>query len=447
MRCRLIIVFILINSVLFSQETTVSPFSAQGLGDVGYYGDAYFSGLGGVTIPVIDSTHVNLFNPSSYAMVSQGLPLFSMGFAHQESFFEENELTARDRYTGITQMALVVPFAKRFGLAFGLKPFSRAGYTVNDFELIQGDTMFKEYAGRGEIQEFNFGFSIKFMDRLSHKMLIGANAKRYFGQIDYNRSAYQKSNFTSSGAMESRQLNVGGFGYDVALTYQFRPNTQNVLTLSGFFRDQQRVDGTLSLTRLYFGNFGDIGTYDTLLPTTRTKDKLTLPQRIGGGFAYEFKAQRDSVARSGRAPSFTLFGEYTLDPWSQFSSPFSDADFSYFDGTNARLGMQFIPHKNTLERTAYLRNFQKWSYRLGAYYSELPYRSLGEQVNDMGVSFGIGIPIVLNQAISNLNFSVNYGERSSGSSVNHLQERYIGFNFGLNIAPSYDRWFRKQQLN
>lgn len=447
MRFSISVFLLLITSWLSAQVTTVSPFSSQGLGDVGYYGDAYFTGIGGVSLPVIDSTQVNLFNPASYSMVSQGLPLFSMGFAHQESFFEENDQTGRDRYTGITQMALVVPFAKRLGLAFGLKPFSRAGYEVNNFDIVNGDSIFYDYAGKGEIQEFLVGFSVKFLDRLSHKMSLGVQGKRYFGQIEYNRKAFTTANFISSGGMETNKLNVGGFGYEAALTYQFRPNTKNSLTLSGFFRDQQRINVVQSNSRVAFGEFGNVNTYDTLLPSTREEGRINLPQRIGAGFSYEFKAQRDSISGSGRSPSFTIFGEYTMDPWSQYETSVDDLPISYFDGMSARFGMQFIPHKNVLERTAYLKRFQRWSYRLGAFYSELPYQSAGEQVLDMGVSFGIGVPITLNQAVSTINFSVNYGERGAGTSGAGLRENYVGFNFGLNIAPSYDRWFRKQQLN
>jgi hypothetical protein len=69
------------------------------------------------------------------------------------------------------------------------------------------------------------------------------------------------------------------------------------------------------------------------------------------------------------------------------------------------------------------------------------------QLVDKGVSFGIGVPIVLNRAVSTVNLSANYGVQGGNGGPNVVKENYYGFNLGINIAPSYDRWFRKYKLD
>lgn len=86
------------------------------------------------------------------------------------------------------------------------------------------------------------------------------------------------------------------------------------------------------------------------------------------------------------------------------------------------------------------------SYRLSAYSVALPYMQDNFQAQDVGITFGIGLPVVLNRAVSSINFSLNYGNRGT-EATNGINEQYFGVGLGFNIAPSYDRWFRKYQLD
>lgn len=449
MQIKNFILFLFFIGSLHAQESSVSPFSSQGLGDVGYYGSAYFMGLGGSSVALADSSQANLYNPSTYSFLSQGLPLFSMGIAHQESEFSQNDLSARSRYSSISHMSLIVPFGKRFGLAFGLKPLSRTGYEINSAEVINNDSIFYDYTGKGEIQEFLLGFSMKLVDKMNHKLSVGANGIRYFGRIENEKRAYQKSNFIEVGAFEQNFLQAGAFGYELGATYKFSPSSKHVLTLGGYYRLNQDLSMSRSNTRVRFGEFGNKLSYDTLVPLTRREGYVSLPEKLNVGFAYEFKAQKDSESSSGRSPSFMITGEYSTEAWGQYSEHFNDVttEYNFFDSYSIRTGIQYIPHKEVFERSSFVKGYQKWSYRVGAYAVSEPYVSGGEQVSDMGVSFGVGIPIALNMALSSINFSVNYGERGARSGSGQLQEKYVGVNFGLNIAPSYDRWFRKYKLN
>ena len=449
MQHKIVFIFLLLTyGTVNAQTSSVTPFSSQGLGEISFYGDAYFTGLGGSSVALIDSSQVNLFNPSSYSFVASGLPLFSMGITHQESEFTQGDLSSRQRFSSITHMALVVPFGKRFGLGFGLKPFSRTGYEINSHEIVNNDSIFYDYSGRGEIQEFLVGFSVKLVNNMNHRLAIGANGKRYFGRIENQRMAYRKINQAMVGAQDQRFLQSGSFGYEFGGTYRFTPSSKHTLTLGGYYRNTQDLSMSNVTTRVHFTDFGNVNSYDTISPYFKDDGSVSLPEKMTFGFAYEFKASRDSASRRGRLPSIMFTGEYTSEPWSEYRENFDNTTqiINYFDSYSLRLGLQYLPHRDILERTSYISFFQKWSYRLGAYQVNLPYIAQNGQVTDRGLSFGIGMPIVMSRTVSMINLSFNYGERgAAGEGV--MRENYIGVNFGVNIAPSYDKWFRKYQLD
>lgn len=451
----------ILNFILFTlfftglsvaQVSSVSPFSSQGVGDVNFYGGAYFMGLGGVTAPLIDSSQTNLYNPSSYSFLGQGLPLFSLGLAHQESTFRQNELTAQDRFTSITHMALTIPFGNRFGMAFGLKPFSRAGYEVNSAQAIAGnDSIFYDYTGKGEIQEFMFGFSWMLVKRLNHQFGIGGNAKRYFGRIETRRRAFFVNNLSESGALEDGFLSAKDFGYDLGFTYRFSPNSKHVLTLAGTYQVGGDIQMERTRTTLFFGEFGNTSSYDTIVPSIKSRGTVKLPENLTLGFAYEYKSPKDTSARRrGRLPSLLITGQYSAAPWSVYNESFDgivSPTFNFADSYSYRAGIQYTPHRDPGDRSAYMKAFQKWSYRVGAFAVGTPHNSNNEQVMNYGASFGIGIPIVLSRAVSTINISGTYGQQGARTGPGSLSENYFGFNFGVNIAPSYDKWFKKYELN
>ena len=431
-----------------AQTSTTNPFSSQGLGDASFYGDAYFQGMGGITAALIDSTQTNLYNPSSYSLLAQGLPLFSMGVVGQNSIYSQNLNTSTSRFASVTHMALAIPFANRFGLAFGLKPYSRTGYEINSAAVVNGDSIFYDYTGAGEIQEFNLGFAATIINNPFHTLSVGANGKHYFGRMSNRRMAYQKSNQALIGYFQDDYLNVGSQGFDLGLTYKFRPSEGSQFTFGASFQPQHNLNVAKGSARVYFGNLANVSGYDTLVPYGRNEGSVVLPQRLNIGLTYEFKQLSDTSRNRNKLPSYLISAEYGIASWSQYEENISGSANApvFSDMTSLRFAFQFTPHRYANDRSTYIKFYDRISYRLGAYSVALPYQQDGFQAQDVGISFGVGIPIVLNRAVSSINFSLNYGNRGT-EAPNSINEQYLGVGLGFNIAPSYDRWFRKYQLD
>lgn len=453
MAIRILFFFLLFSVGLTAQVSTVSPYSSQGIGDVNFYGDAFFMGVGGSTVSVIDSSQANLFNPASYSFTARGLPIFSMGIAHEETTFLLGEQRGNDRFTNITHFSLIIPFGNRWGMSMGLKPLSRSGYQIKSFQIIGGDSIFYNFSGKGEIQKANVGLSLLMANSLNHKFSMGVNGYRYFGRLERERKAFQVNSLGGeAGGLERQFLRAKDFGFDAGLIYRYSPSNKHLLTIGGTYQMEQNVQFTKSSLDMYFGEINNPSTYDTLNPLTDFEGNITFPQKLKVGLSYEYKTQRDTVSQRGsrRSSSLLFTAEYGLEDWSTYSEDFAgmpSVPVSFFDVTSMRFGIQYRPHRYIAERSDFVKTMSKWSYRVGGYMVETPNRLGQDQVQDMGVTFGIGIPIVLSNAVSSINISAAYGQRGVALDAESYRERYLGINFGLNIVPSYDRWFKRFELN
>lgn len=445
----LVALFIVISGNALVQINTNSPYSARGLGDVSFYGNAYTTGLGGAATALTDSSQTNLFNPSTYSLTAKQLPLFSMGVTHFEKNFSNNGLESAGRYTGLTHFALVVPFANRFGLAAGLKPFSRRGYEINDAEVIDGDSIFYDYKGDGDIQEVLLGFSANIIDGRNQSLSLGVNGKYYFGKLNNERLAYRESNSVQSGGMETQSLRANDFGVEFGLNYDYRLSTTHSFRVGGVFRPQLDMNFEKSETRIHYSNYFNKLTYDTLVATGDMNGRIFLPSKASVGLTYTFTPQNDSTSRSSKLPSLMLTMEYAVEDWSNYKESFNGTTLSgqYINSNSIRVGAEFVRHRISVDRTAYVTIFDKMRYRIGAYSINTPYEVNGEQLVDQGFTAGIGIPIVMARAVSTVNISGSYGMMGRNAGPGVLKENYYGFNFGINIAPGYDRWFRKYKLD
>lgn len=441
--------FIFLAGNVFVQTNTNTPYSARGIGDVSFYGDAYASGLGGAVTALADSSQTNLFNPSTYSIVAKQLPLFSMGVNHYQKRFSSMGEKSKGQFTGITHMALVIPFGDRFGAAAGIKPFSRSGYSINDYDIVQGDSIYYDYSGKGDIQEALLGFSANLIDGRKHSLSLGVNGKYYFGQITNERKAYRVSNDIEAGGMDLKSLHANGFGVELGMNYNYRPTTEHNIRIAGVYRPGLNLKFNKSENRVFFGNYNEQASYDTIINIESMKGEVYIPTKMSLGFTYIYSPYDENKSGNTKRPSIMLAFDYSAEDWSNYKEEFQGTirDGQYTNASSYRLGLEFIPHNMSLDHSAYINYFDKVSYRVGAYYANTPYVINGNQAKDKGVTAGLGFPFIMGRAVSTVNISANYGVLGEDSTPGMVKDNYFGFNLGINIAPGYDRWFKKYKLD
>src|SRR5690606_31376873 len=124
---RLCVITCLFFSILsFSQESTSSPYSFYGLGDMRFKGTTDTRAMGGVSI-FSDSIHLNLQNPAFYSHLR--LTTFSVAGSFLTTTFKTNDQKENARRTALDYLAVGIPMGK-WGAGFGLMPYTAVGFKV-----------------------------------------------------------------------------------------------------------------------------------------------------------------------------------------------------------------------------------------------------------------------------------------------------------------------------
>ncbi len=448
---RLILSFLLVLTATFSfaQKGSNSPFSSYGIGEIGGLNHASFIGIGNSTITMVDSTTLNFYNPSSYQGLAKHQPLFSIGISSKFSNYSENGITSSSNVTSIQHFAMAFPFAKRFGLAFGLKPFSTRGYEFSSRIKVGTDSINYIYEGTGNINEAFAGLSIKALDYKGAKIALGANFGYLFGQLTNSRKSGLIKTGASvyAGGIGTKLIQAKSFHYNFGLTYSQKIKENHTLALSVVMDPLQKINAKYEEGLFYGADINDPRFYDTLSFNDSVNGSLSTIPTMTIGLSYElnFKAKKEKTNQLNSQIGFHL--SYTMEEWSRYQNTFDPNYVNTFNNsTKLTFGIQYLPETDYIRNKSMTKFHQRIKYRAGVYQVNMPYVTNGEQVKDFGTTFGFGIPIIIQNSLSSLNLGFSIGNRGTSDS-NALKERYYGFNIGISIAPGADRWFVKRKLN
>lgn len=447
MRRSIFVLFTLFFSLnSFAQKFSNSPYSYYGLGETTGADHGYFIGIGNSTITQFDSTVINFYNPASYNTLAQEQPLFSFALSSRLSNYTEGTNKYFNSLTSIQHFALAFPVAKNFGLAFGLKPYSSKGYSINSGETVGTDSLVYRYTGSGGINEVFLGLSTDIIKFKTTRLAVGTNLGYLFGQTVNTRKSglYTSSSAFYAGGINTKLIDISSFHYDLG-AYFTQTYKNHSVTLSAVLEPSQNLNGKFENSLYYSTNIDDPRIYDTI---TRTSIRSTMNNASNTKFGLNYKLSLPANENGRRLNSqISINAMYGITNWDKFSDPFDADSTVYLNTSQLSFGIQYSPETKIIEQSTLTRFYERMQYRLGYYTYSLPYQIGANQVKDQGVTLGIGLPITIQKSLSSINFGFSYGKRGTND-INSLTEKYYGINLGITIAPgSSDRWFRKSKLN
>ena len=447
-----LLTFIFIGFALSTnaQKFSNSPFSSYGIGEFGGLDNAIFSGMGNTSVSNLDSTIVNINNPSSYASLAHGQPLFSTGISSRFSEFRSGDALSNSKYIGIEQFALAIPFAKKLGLAFGIKPFSRTGYDFYDLQTINSQQEIKYiYRGSGGTHHVFVGFAANLFEYKSHKLGIGANLGYVFGTTLNERISYINAEYASTdaipGGVENKTSTLKSFNTDFGLNYQWKINNNKSLIIAATYSPAQKLTASRSQFLAYSDDVNNFNTYVYQDTATVEKGNFAMPSMIGLGATYVMRPKGAQKAK--KIYQLTLSAEFKTTDWSNYSTTFSGvtAAGNFSNTTAFAFGSQYTPHNDYKDKTVGF--LYRMRYRAGFQYATLPIVIQNKQQTNTAFTAGIGLPFATQRSSSSLNFGFVFGKQGNGE-LSSVNERYIGVNFGVTISPgANDRWFRKFKID
>lgn len=435
---KLIILIVLFSNFNFAQQFTKSPFSANGIGEEDYTGNATFTSLGNVRSSYIDSSVLNIYNPSSYSFLSHGQPIFSTGAYIQNYQFVQNGSTSKNNALALSHISFGFSFKNRLGLAFGVRPLTNTGYDVVKSTFFT-DTITTQLFGSGNLSYAFTGFSFKVFNFNKHKLALGVNLGNVFG-TNLNRQTVHIQN-ELIGSIKQSSLKINGFNPEYGLNYQCLISKASTLSVSAIYKSKVSLNFENKTALIAAADFKNENSFDTLNYSI-SSGKLFNPS------SYELGLKYDLInffnISSQKKPQFIFLAAYKRTNWSDLNSFVFNSTLN--DSKHYSFGFQFSPHFDFYDRSKTISFYSRIKYRFGYEFSNSPWSINSKQVNTSSYSVGVGIPITSQRTLSSLNFCLSYGNRSNGV-ANDFNEKQLGYILGITISPAfYDRWFKKNKI-
>lgn len=431
-RSFLVTLVLSIGLASFAQPGTSSPYSLSGLGELKYTGFVDHQMMGGVSRAYSSQTNYSIVNPASYAslksVVYNAGASFSRGALSTDLISQE----VSNGNFGYISLAFASPYEKKmpWGVSFGLHQLSDVGYSIR---TINNDTFnsYNIFRGTGGLSTAYVGGAISPVKGLS----VGLNLNYNFGNIQSIEAQVFPSTKDLFSFSDETYLYYRGFNLDLGVQYNIQKGKLSH-TLGASIHTKSNLNGTgYRYSESFFGELFDQGQLipiDTLLFDDGLENKTVKPQVFGVAYAL-------SVPNK-----WTISAEYEKGLWSGVINDLNGQNYN--DNEKYAIGFSWVPKPDYKTTGSFLK---KINFSAGARYEKMYYNFFGQELEEVGISFGLGLPIVKTfqsksgkvPMINRVNLGFEMTRR--GTIQNDLiQEDYFTVRIGLNFS---DKWFLKRK--
>jgi hypothetical protein len=418
---------VLLPAFLFAQfnNNTTSPFSRYGLGDLHSLSQGRTVAMGGASLGSRNSQQINYANPASYTSTDSLAFLFEFGVNGKFSDYKNNLGSFSTNDVNFRYFSMSFPISRRFGAAMGLTPYSDVGYDVQVNQNIENSGPVRHlYYGEGSLTRAFLGLSVSPMKNFS----IGANLFYFFGSLTRNSSIVFPENIEMYVIQKNDQLRLRDFGLNFGVQATIPLENEQSLTIGATLESKPKFtafSSDIAYKSLYISipNSNPRGDLDTISYRDEVKDKIQMPLSAGIGVSYV------------KNNKLELNADYYFQQWSK--ATFLGEPYHFLtDRSIIALGGEYIPDKFSIRSYT-----SRVAYRAGLNYENSYLLINNEQINEFGISFGVGLPVY--RSNSTINISAELGRR--GSTKNDMvRENYLRLNFSVNL---YDFWFVKRRFD
>lgn len=425
-------VFLIISVCASAQSGTYgaySPYSIFGVGNISKEGTAFNKSMGGVGIATRNKRFINYLNPAAVTARDSLSFMGDFGLSQSNTVFSQGDIRSAKNTFNIYDFVLSFPIYRSSAFMVGITPYSDVGYDFSSIETNSeiigntGNITYDSY-GTGSVYQLFAGAGVTFLKKIS----VGAELIFLFGNLDkvtnmnYSNSSYRSLNSGSD-------LTIRGVTGKFGLQYEQKLGNNVSMVVGATYRMGSKVRGYAADYRYATqSSVTDTLKYnvDTLKNSgLRFGDEIGIGVSIKGGdkWCAEFNYLRSDWRNT------------KMDSAVGFSSVGSSV-FTTTASNSFRFGFEIVPNRNDIRYY-----FRRCAYRAGVYYDQAYYKLDGNNVNSMGVTLGMTLPVY--KWYNGISFGVDFGQRASRRN-DMIRERYVTFNVGFNI---HDIWFQKPRYN
>jgi len=424
----LVSLLILITSFQLSgQFNTYSPYTRFALGDLARQGFAQGQAMGGTGLAIHEGNRINHLNPASFASLDSTSVYFDFGANTFHNQYKTLDYSNTWWNMNLHHVAFASSMGKHLGVSAGIVPYSSIGYNMKQEynDLNHGLAMDTYYQGEGGIMNFYVGTAFKMLDRIS----LGVTMNYLLGKLTRERQVEFPTHQGFSNPTSIENINLRKPVFTLGLQYKEVLSDKFFFSVGAVYDVQANVDisNDYSIENVFYTddpayiNDSVIINPNYMLAQDTSLNALTIPQKMGVGFAL------------GIPDKLILTGDFYKQDW---TGSMSGENYSTTNRTSMHFGLEYIPDVEAI------RGYHKlMSYRAGGYYTKSYLMVNGQQLEDYGITFGVGLPVKTLR--SSINVAFTLGTRGT-TEYNLVQENYGIITFNVTL---HDLWFRKRRFD
>ncbi|MFT7298204.1 MAG: tetrahydromethanopterin S-methyltransferase subunit F [Sphingobacteriales bacterium] len=397
-----------------AQSNTSSPYSRFGLGEL--VGSPFIQGqgLGGLNYGLRFNNVISTENPAS--LTALDLTVFETGVNTTFSKINTSDFSAQTVNGSLSHFALAFPINKKIGAAFGLLPFSQVGYKTKEINNIDGfGDATTVNTGDGGLNQFFVAASYKVLPGLS----AGITGSYYFGSVT-NAVSTEFNNDNVLNVRTNDKYQVGDLRFNAGLQYTVDLSDKRSLNFGYGFGPETNLNSTRTKfsERYYYDLQNNLVVIDTLEDFKSNDDNLVFPITQGIGATYV-------------TPDYLVGADISTQGWSN-TQAFIGGGIE--NSMKVSVGVQNNPNLTAINSYGKLI-----TYRFGLFYNQSHIDINGTNIDEKGLTFGMGLPLIKSRSMINL--AVQYLDR--GTIENNLvREQIVNVKVGFTLL---DKWFIKRK--
>lgn len=395
-----------------------APYSRFGIGELRNGNSTLLKGMANLTSAYANPFNVNTDNPASYASLK--LVTYEAGGEGSTRTILSGNNSAGTGSAALSYISIGVPVGKHGGFAFGLRPFTRVYYRMNDSLDLEGlGPSLKTYSGDGGTNLAFLGGAYEYKG-----FSLGANVGYLFGTI--RNSVLLQKQYDTVNAYNSdfsTYTKIGGIYYKLGAQYETKLNKDLKLRVGATAALSQSLNASQDNYALLWRYSGASTIFDTATVANNVKGHVKMPMTYSAG------------AQLLGKDKWMVGIDYNATQWNDFRK-FGDIKDSVSNSYRIALGGEYTP--DALSLYHYL---QRITYRLGFYYGKDLLSLRGTDINYYAVTVGASLPFRRTQ--DRLHLGMELGRRGTKSN-GLIQENFFKFYLGISLN---DRWFVKRRYD
>ncbi len=372
----------------FSQVDVNSPYSRFNLGTLEPQGSFRSLGMGGVGTAMRDNNSVYFSNPASYSSFDTISFIFDFGLNYGSNVIGEGTSKFASNDMDFHHLIIGFPLSKRWGFSAGIVPVTSGYYQITQ-NITSTDPTYDPnigaytatHDGEGGITKVFVGTGLQIGKHLS----FGANVSFLSGQITRDNSFIFSDYYNTFNNKSEEKLVLNGINFDFGLQYTASFKNNYFLNLGASVTTGNNFKTNYSqLSEKYTA----YEVSDTMSYVANNSAKTFIPATYRFGISF------------GKKNKFTTGLDYVTSRWSTSIIPGSTG---YAANTRELIfGAELIPDK--FSNYNYISRVE---YRIGGHIGDNYLIINGQQLKELGASFGLGLPLPQDPTRMRINSKIN----------------------------------------